>query len=242
MSRSSHLRGKPQRMCSQKLRCPFRIAAFECFEDRLYRIMSTQNPIRKRIVVFGATGTIGKAVVAALSPKYEILQVGNRQGEFKADLADANCIRNVFQAIGKVDAIVSTAGAARFAPLEKLSDEDFRFSLANKLMGQVNLARIGLDYLNDKGSITLTSGILSHQPMAGSAVISLVNAGLEGFARAAALEAPRGIRVNVVSPPWVTETLKALNMDPGLGKPAVEVAKGYVKSIEGEHSGEVIEV
>ena len=73
-------------------------------------------------------------------------------------------------------------------------------------------------------------------------VISLVNAGLEGFARAAALEAPRGIRVNVVSPPWVTETLKALNMDPGLGKPAVEVAKGYVKSIEGEHSGEVIEV
>ena len=86
------------------------------------------------------------------------------------------------------------------------------------------------------------SAILSHQPMAGSAVISLVNAGLEGFARAAALEAPRGIRVNVVSPPWVTETLKALNMDPGLGKPAVEVAKGYVKSIEGEHSGEVIEV
>jgi NAD(P)-dependent dehydrogenase (short-subunit alcohol dehydrogenase family) len=100
-----------------------------------------------------------------------------------------------------VDGIVSTAGAARFAPLEKLSDEDFRFSLANKLMGQVNLARIGIDYLNDKGSITLTSGILSHQPMVGSAVISLVNAGLEGFTRAAALEAPRGIRVNVVSPP-----------------------------------------
>jgi NAD(P)-dependent dehydrogenase (short-subunit alcohol dehydrogenase family) len=95
----------------------------------------------------------------------------------------------VFKAIGKVDGIVSTAGAARFAPLEKLSDEDFRFSLANKLMGQVNLTRIGIDYLNDKASITLTSGILSHQPMLGSAVISLVNAGLEGFTRAAALEA-----------------------------------------------------
>ena len=78
--------------------------------------------------------------------------------------------------------------------------------------------------------------------MVGSAAISLVNAGLEGFVRAAALEAPRGIRVNVVSPPWVIETLKSLNMDPSLGKPAVEVAKAYLKSIEGQQSGEVIEV
>jgi NAD(P)-dependent dehydrogenase (short-subunit alcohol dehydrogenase family) len=165
----------------------------------------------KKIVVFGATGTIGKAVVVALSPKYEVVQVSNRQGEYKADLADAGSVRNVLEAIGKVDGIISAAGAARFAPLEKLSDEDFSFSIANKLMGQVNLTRIGMDYLNDKGSITLTSGILSHKPMAGSAAISLVNAGLEGFARAAALEAPRVIRVNVVSPPWVPETLEALN-------------------------------
>ena len=202
----------------------------------------THLPNPKKIVLFGATGTIGKAVVAALSPEYEILQVANRQGQFKADLADPDSIRMVFKSIGKVDGIVSTAGAARFAPLEKLSDEDFRFSLANKLMGQVNLARIGMDYLNDQGSITLTSGILSNQPVVGSAVISLVNAGLEGFTRAAALEAPRGIRVNVVSPPWVTETLKALNMDPSVGKPAVEVAKGYVKSIESLQSGKVNEV
>jgi NAD(P)-dependent dehydrogenase (short-subunit alcohol dehydrogenase family) len=195
----------------------------------------------KKIVVFGATGTIGKAVVVALSPKYEVVQVSNRQGEYKADLADAGSVRNVLEAIGKVDGIISAAGAARFAPLEKLSDEDFSFSIANKLMGQVNLTRIGMDYLNDKGSITLTSGILSHKPMAGSAAISLVNAGLEGFARAAALEAPRGIRVNVVSPPWVTETLKALNMDPSQGKPVVEVAQGYVKSVQGQQSGDVIE-
>jgi NAD(P)-dependent dehydrogenase (short-subunit alcohol dehydrogenase family) len=197
---------------------------------------------QQKIALFGATGTIGKALVAALSPKYQVLQVGHRQGQYQADLAKADSLRNVFKAIGAVDAIVSTAGAAKFGPLESLSDEDFRFSLANKLMGQVNLTRIGLDYLNSKGSITLTSGILSHKPMVGSAAVSLVNAGLEGFARAAALEAPRGIRVNVVSPSWVTETLKTLNLDPSLGKPAVEVAHGYVKSIEGLQSGEVIEV
>jgi NAD(P)-dependent dehydrogenase (short-subunit alcohol dehydrogenase family) len=196
----------------------------------------------KRIVVFGATGTIGKAVVDALSPKYEVIQVSNRQGVYRVDLADTGSVREVFKAIEKVDGIISAAGAARFAPLEKLSDEDFSFSIANKLMGQVNLARIAMDYLNDNGSITLTSGILSHQPMFGSAAISLVNAGLEGFARAAALEAPRGIRVNVVSPPWVIETLIALNMDPSIGKPAFEVAQAYVKSVEGRQSGQVIEV
>jgi NAD(P)-dependent dehydrogenase (short-subunit alcohol dehydrogenase family) len=196
---------------------------------------------RKKIVIFGATGTIGEAVVAALSPHHEVLQVGHRQGTFQADLADADSVRNVFKAIGPVDAIVSTAGDARFGPLETLTDDDFRYSLANKLMGQVNLARMGLEYLNAKGSITLTSGVLARKPMVGSAAISLVNAGLEGFARAAALEAPRGVRVNVVSPPWVTETLKALNMDPSPGKPAAEVARGYVKSIEGQESGQVIE-
>ncbi len=195
-----------------------------------------------KIVVFGATGTIGKAVVAALSPKYEVIQVRNREGKLIADLANTDSVRHVFKAIGKVDGIVSAAGAARFAPLEKLSDEDFSFSIANKLMGQVNLARIGMDYLNDKGSITLTSGILSHKPMVGSTAISLVNAGVEGFARAAALEAPKGIRINVVSPPWVTETLQALSMDPNLGKPAAQVAQAYLKSIEGQGTGEVIEI
>jgi len=195
-----------------------------------------------KIVVFGATGTIGTAVVAALSPKYEVIQVRNREGKLIADLANTDSVRNVFKAIGKVDGIVSAAGAARFAPLEKLSDEDFSFSIANKLMGQVNLARIGMDYLNDKGSITLTSGILSNKPMVGSAAISLVNAGVEGFARAAALEAPMGIRINVVSPPWVTETLQALSMDPNLGKPAAQVAQAYLKSIEGQGTGEVIEI
>ena len=197
---------------------------------------------QEKIVVFGATGTIGKAVVGALLPKYQLLQVGNRGGDFKADITNGGSIREVFQTVGKVDHIVSATGAARFLPFEKLTDEDFDFSLTNKLMGQVNLARIGVDYLNDNGSITLTSGILARRPVKGSAVISLVNAALEGFVGAAALEAPRGIRINVVSPPWVAETLKALNMDPSSGKPAVEVAQGYVTSIEAQQTGQVIEV
>jgi len=135
---------------------------------------------------------------------------------------------------------VSAAGDAKFAPLQQLTDDDFAFSLRNKLMGQVNLVRFGMDSVSDGGSFTLTSGVLAQQPMAGSAAISLVNAGVEGFVRAAALELPRRQRVNVVSPPWVSETLTAMGQDPAGGLPAADVARAYVRSIEGSETGSVI--
>ena len=136
--------------------------------------------------------------------------------------------------------MISAAGQARFKPLDELSDADFHFSIDNKLMGQVDLVRYGLGSIVDGGSITITSGVLAQQPSRGSAAISLVNAGLEGFARAAALEAPRGIRINVVSPPWVTETLQALGMPLQGGLPAATVAQAYIASVEGTATGQVI--
>jgi NAD(P)-dependent dehydrogenase (short-subunit alcohol dehydrogenase family) len=139
-----------------------------------------------------------------------------------------------------VDAIVCAAGQAAFKPLGELSDADFALSLGNKLMGQVNVVRSGLASVADNGSITLTSGILAQQPAPGTAAISLVNAGLEGFTRAAALEAPRGIRVNVVSPPWVTETLQAMGRATVGSLPAAVVARAYVGSVEGRMTGQVI--
>jgi NAD(P)-dependent dehydrogenase (short-subunit alcohol dehydrogenase family) len=139
-----------------------------------------------------------------------------------------------------VDAIVCAAGQAAFKPLGELSDADFALSLGNKLMGQVNVVRSGLASVADNGSITLTSGILAQQPAPGTAAISLVNAGLEGFTRAAALEAPRGIRVNVVSPPWVTETLQAMGRPTVGSLPAAVVAHAYVGSVEGRMTGQVI--
>ncbi len=136
-------------------------------------------------------------------------------------------------------AIVSAAGEARFGELDTLTDADFAFSLSNKLMGQVNLVRFGHPFVIDGGSITLTSGVLAHHPIVGSAAISLVNAGIEGFVRAAALELPRGIRINVVSPPWVTETLQAMGMATTHGLPSERVALAYKASVEGDATGEV---
>jgi len=163
--------------------------------------------------------------------------VGHSGGALRVDLADKASLARLFEASGRVDAVICTAGAARFGVFAKLTDADFQLSLANKLMGQVNLVRVGAAAVADGGSFTLTSGVLSHSPMPGSAAISLVNAGLEGFARAAALELPRGIRINVVSPPWVTETLQAMNMDPAPGTPAAVVARAYVRSLEGSATG-----
>jgi NAD(P)-dependent dehydrogenase (short-subunit alcohol dehydrogenase family) len=194
-----------------------------------------------RILVVGATGTIGKAVVASLVAKHEIIEASHHSTPLTVDISNPAAIRAMYNAVRKVDAVVSAAGQAKFAPFTALTDEDFAFSLANKLMGQVNLVRFGLDHVRDGGAFVLTSGVLARDPMVGSGAISLVNAGLEGFVRAAALEAPRGIRVNVVSPPWVTETLAKLGMDQSIGLPAVTVAKAYVRAIEGKETGAVID-
>ncbi len=194
-----------------------------------------------RIIVVGATGTIGGAVVKALAGRHEILAVSNKSTKITVDLANPDSIRAMYKEAGVVDVVISTAGLASFSPLVKLSDEDFGLSVSNKLMGQVNLVRFGFDHVRDNGCLVLTSGVLARSPMPGSAAISLVNAGVEGFARAAAIEAPRGIRVNVVSPPWVKETLQALGMDTANGLPAATVAKAYVRAVEGNENGAVIE-
>lgn len=193
-----------------------------------------------RILIVGATGTIGRAIVAALAAGNEVV-AASRKSTLSVDISDPGSIQAMYRRAGRLDAVVCAAGQAKFAPLGKLTDVDFRFCFDNKLMGQVNLVRFGLDQVADGGSFTLTSGILARSPTPGSAAISLVNAGLEGFARAAALEATRGIRVNVVSPPWVRETLLGLKMDPSQGLPADVVARSYVRSVTGTETGLTLE-
>ena len=194
-----------------------------------------------RILVVGATGTIGREVVQALASGNEIVSAARKGADVTVDIQDPESIRAMYRTLGKVDAVVSAAGSGGWGPLAQLTDEDFARSLRYKLMGQVNLVRYGFDNVGDGGSFTLTSGILARSPMQGSAAISLVNAGLEGFARAAALEAPRGIRVNVVSPPWVSETLAKMGSDPSGGLPSAKVAQAYVESVTGSRTGAVIE-
>ena len=194
-----------------------------------------------RVIVVGATGTIGSAVVAALATRHQVVSAGHRGGTFQVDLASPDSISQLFRDLGSFDALVSTSGLAKFASRDELTDADLQIGLSNKLMGQVNLVRIGRQSINDRGSFTRTSGVLSQEPMKGSASIRMVHAGLEGFVRASALEPPRGSRLNGVSPPPVTETLRRLRMDPSLGMTASNVAHAYLTSVEGTMTGQPID-
>src|SRR5688500_18364174 len=190
-----------------------------------------------RVLVIGASGTIGSAVVTALRSKHEVLEA-SRNGALKIDITNSESIQTLYREVGKVDAVVSCAGSGVMKPLQSLSDGDFNDTLNDKLMGQVNLVRLGLDNLNDNGVFLLTGGIFSHRPMPGASALAMVNGALESFARGAALDLPRGIRINTISPPFIEETAKKMGFPGGL--PASENAKAYVKLLEGKETGQVV--
>ncbi|BCS55381.1 short chain dehydrogenase [Geobacter sp. SVR] len=195
-----------------------------------------------RILLVGGTGTIGREVARALQTEHEVLSASRSSVMLQVDIAEPESVEAMFRKIGACDAVVCAAGDARFASLDELQYDDFLFSFRNKLMGQINLVRIGRNFISDNGSFTLTSGVLARTPMPGSSAVSMVNAGLEGFVRAAQLELERGMRVNVVSPVWVQETLQALGRDPSIGMPAARVARAYVAGVTGTMKGMVLDV
>ena len=194
-----------------------------------------------KIMVIGASGTVGKAVVEQLGQRHEIVAVGARSGEYQADIADIAQVQALFAKVGKIDAVVAAAGALHFAPLAGFTPEDFRVGLNSKLMGQVNVALVAQQYLNDGGSITLTSGIVAEQPIRNGASASMVNSAIEGFVRGAAIELPRGLRINVVSPTVLEESMGSygpyfIGFEPA---PAKRVALSYARSVDGAQTGQV---
>lgn len=197
-----------------------------------------------RVLHVGATGTIGGAVAAALEREgHEVVRVGLQEGDHRADLADRASIEALYASVGEVGAVVCTAGVATFGSLDDLTDDDFRHSLDNKLMGQVHLVRLGLGlgHVRAGGSFTLTSGTLSQRPTPGTTAVAMTGAALEGFVRAAALDLEGRYRINVVSPGWVAESRVAAGLDPMPGIWAADLARFYVRSLGGDLSGVVLE-
>jgi NAD(P)-dependent dehydrogenase (short-subunit alcohol dehydrogenase family) len=186
-----------------------------------------------KVVVIGATGTIGRAVIDLLEARHEAVPV-SRRGDPPVDLADVDSIASLFERVDGADAVVCCAASAPLGELGEVLD-----GIRPKLLGQVAVAVHAAAYLRDGGSITLTSGKLP-EGTPGSAGGALVNAGIEAFVRTAALDLDRGLRINAVSPGWVAETLAQLGMDPAEGVPAQEVARAYVQAVEGTMHGEVL--
>jgi NAD(P)-dependent dehydrogenase (short-subunit alcohol dehydrogenase family) len=204
---------------------------------------------RLRILVVGASGTIGKAIVTELGKRHDVVAAGRNANDVKIDIGDVASINAGLKKAGTLDAVVCAAGAVTFAPLDKfrpapLGENLHTVGLSNKLLGQVNLALAAADHLKDRGSITLTSGILSEQPIAAGSSASMVNGAIDSWVRAVAIEMPRGIRINVVSPTLVTESLPAYGpFFRGFETvPTARVALAYSRSVEGLQTGQVYKV
>jgi len=215
--------------------------------DDLHKTVGLFNSLPAKIMkilLIGAHGTIGRAVHALLAPRHEILTVGRNSGELRADLTQPQTLATMFQAAGPVDAIVSTAGNLHFGPLSDMTAEQFNRGLQDKLLGQVQLALLGQQWLRDGGSITLTSGIVATEPIRHGSNASTVNAAIDAFVAAAAVELQRGQRINAVSPTLLTESAQAYGaVFPGFETvPAQRVALTYQRSIEGVQTGRVYRV
>ena len=197
-----------------------------------------------KILLIGATGTIGSAIDRELSPRHEIVRVGRKSGDFQVDISDSASIRNLFEQTGCFDALICAAGNVNFVALGEMSEKDFALGLQDKLMGQVNLLLIGREFANDGASFTFTSGVINREPIRTGSSAALVNAALDGFVKAAAIELPRGLRVNSVSPTVLTEAMgKYAPYFRGFKSvAAADVALAYAKSVEGLHTGQTYQV
>lgn len=198
-----------------------------------------------KIIVIGATGTIGKSVSKKLKDNHhEVIEVGSRSGDYQLDITSPKQIEKMYKDIGNVDAVVSATGGATFKDLSDMTLEDNNVAIQSKLLGQINLVLIGQHYLNENGSFTLTSGIMMDDPIRLGSSAAMANGGVAGFVTSAAVELKRGLRINNVSPNVVEEALdKYGEFFKGFtAVPVDKVANAFIKSVEGAQTGQTYRI
>lgn len=194
-----------------------------------------------RVVIVGAAGFVGRTAVEALSGRHDIISVGKSSGDVQMDIEDIDSIRAMYQQVGKVDAVVSAIGHVPFGPVHQMNGGHFMEGILGKALPQVNLVLEGFDFVTDRGSFTITSGVTNRDPIPGGSLAAAANGALDGFVRGAAVEMPRGIRINAVSP----EVLEACREDyDGFFRGHVHVSDeavglAFSKAVEGCLSGQV---
>ena len=197
-----------------------------------------------RVLIVGASGTIGRAVTAELGQRHDVVTAGRNSGDIQLDITDSESIRAAYADAGPLDAVVSTAGTVKFAPFAQLDSEGYEIGLRDKLMGQVNLVLIGRDSISNGGSFTLTTGVLDREPIVAGSSASMVNGAVNAFVGAAAIEMPRGQRINAVSPGVIQEAMEAYApyFRGFESVPAARAALAYSRSVEGARTGIVFRV
>jgi NAD(P)-dependent dehydrogenase (short-subunit alcohol dehydrogenase family) len=196
-----------------------------------------------KIIIIGASGTLGKKVTAALQGQHQIITAGSKSGDLQMDITSTASIEAFYKEAGKFDALVSVTGSGHFGPLNTMTPEDFKKGIDSKLLGQVNLVLSGQHYINPKGSFTLTSGILSNDPVLYGANLSAVNGALNSFVIAAAIGLENDVRINAISPGVVEDSPGYFDAFPGHIPVTMDrVVAGYLRSVLGAGTGQVVEI
>jgi NAD(P)-dependent dehydrogenase (short-subunit alcohol dehydrogenase family) len=195
-----------------------------------------------KIIIVGARGAVGNTAVEALSAKHEIITVGKTSGDIQVDIEDASSIQAMYDRVGKIDAMVCAVGHGHFGPVHEMTTAQFMKGINGKLMPQINLVLAGFDYMNDGGSFTLTSGVLNRDPISGGSAAAATNGALDGFITGAAVDMPRGIRINAVSPEVLEVSREKYDgFFPGHHHVSNEaVGLAYSKAVEGRVTGQVL--
>ncbi|MCH7823119.1 MAG: short chain dehydrogenase [Proteobacteria bacterium] len=195
-----------------------------------------------KIIIVGAAGHVGSTAVTALSGRHEVIRVGRSSGDVHMDIEDIDSIRAMYKQVGKIDAVVSAVGQVHFGPVDEMSSEQFMTGINQKVLPQVNLVLEGFDYVNDGGSFTVTSGVTNRDPIRGGSCTAAANGALDGFVVGAAVDMPRSIRINAVSPEVLESCREAYDgFFPGhvhVSNEAVGLA--FSRAVEGCMSGQII--
>ncbi len=201
-------------------------------------------PDKKKVLVVGASGTLGKYVSDELSKKHDIIRASRFSGDINIDITNKESIKSAFKKLGNLDAVVCAAGETFWGDFNQITEDDFYKGIKSKMMGQINLVLIGKDYINENGSFTLTTGILCENPVQGSVNSTTVNNAIHGFVLSASRELKNGVRINAVCPGLVEVSVEQLgHLFSGFKPvPMYRVVQGYLKSVDGTTSGQVIKI
>ncbi|HEY8896459.1 MAG TPA: short chain dehydrogenase [Niastella sp.] len=194
-----------------------------------------------RIVIVGATGTMGSYLAKAFEKEHEVVKAGRKSENIQVDITSPESIETMYKKLGAFDALICTAGPTFVGPWKNLTDAAFRKGVEGKMMGQINLVLTGQHYINPRGSFTLITGAVTREPQKNFANASAANAAVEGFVKAAAIELENGIRINAVSPGVIENSPQYFPFFPGeMPVTMKQLEYGFRKSVFGANTGQVI--
>ena len=198
----------------------------------------------KTVILIGALGKMGQAALTGLG-KHKVITAG-RSGDVDhiVDITDAQSIAALFEAVGHFDAVVNTVGVCEYADFTDMTEAQWLTTVMSKMMGQINLVRIGQKYIANGGSFTLISGILNLKPIPYAIADATTSGAIDTFVKCVAFEMPRNTRINVINPTVLAEAWEVYGeMMPGFEPVAGRlVGKAFERSVDGFITGQVIYV